>query len=518
MFSAPPGEDDSGGDTMWKLLQAAVRSRRRAFSTATRRSGRVPLVLLALGLAAPAAALDDAEITTAIETLYGLDRVVEAERIEVETVDGQVRLDGATRNLLAKAQAERIAGQVRGVRGVANRIEVRSPAPKRDRQVRADVAMALAENPAIEVYDIDVSVADGRVTLIGKVGSLAEKALAERAAKRVSGVVAVVNDIDLDLTAERADAQVRADIRQRLRASTLVDDAMIEVIVWNGQVELHGVVGSLAEKHAAVRAARVHGARAIDATELSVDPELGRELLRGSKYTPQTDAEIGAAVRDALRLDPRVDGDAIEVGIAGGGRVTLRGRVSDLQSKRLAERLAEQTVGVEAVSNRIEVHIDFRPTDAAIAERIRARLERNPLTRRESIEVTVAAGEVALAGSVDSPATVAEALDEAAAVRGVIDVHNRLRPADGRGVRQPRMAVADRPTPVRRGDDEVEIAIRRHLRWSPFIDAGEVAVTVAEGVATLDGAVANRRERQAAEDSAWRGGAVAVRNRLELAP
>ena len=64
-----------------------------------------------------------------------------------------------------------------------------------DREVKRDVEEELRWDPAIEATDIAVAVKDGVVTLTGFVRSYNEKLEAEVAAKRVTGVHAVANDI-----------------------------------------------------------------------------------------------------------------------------------------------------------------------------------------------------------------------------------------------------------------------------------------------------------------------------------
>ncbi|MEW6490454.1 MAG: BON domain-containing protein [Thermodesulfobacteriota bacterium] len=59
-------------------------------------------------------------------------------------------------------------------------------------------------------------------------------------------------------------------------------------------------------------------------------------------------------------------------------------------------------------------------------------------------------------------------------------------------------------------------AIEDQLYWSPFVDADAVQVSVEEGVATLTGRVGSLAEASAAVDNAHEGGAVRVKNRLEV--
>ncbi len=66
-------------------------------------------------------------------------------------------------------------------------------------------------------------------------------------------------------------------------------------------------------------------------------------------------------------------------------------------------------------------------------------------------------------------------------------------------------------------DAAIHLAVEEQLAWSPFVDADDVEVEVADGVVTLRGEVADRHQRQAAARNALEGGAVWVHNHLQIA-
>jgi hyperosmotically inducible periplasmic protein len=69
--------------------------------------------------------VDDAVITTRVKAALVGDPATKARNIEVETSRGVVQLSGAVGSEDAKAEAERVAGTVKGVRAVRNKIDVR---------------------------------------------------------------------------------------------------------------------------------------------------------------------------------------------------------------------------------------------------------------------------------------------------------------------------------------------------------------------------------------------------------
>jgi osmotically-inducible protein OsmY len=87
----------------------------------------------------------------------------------------------------------RAIGHMRGVRGVHNRIEVRGKVGSED--IASKIAQAMQRHAEREVRHIGIDVKDGTVTLTGKVGSYAERAVARGAAWSAPGVRAVVDDI-----------------------------------------------------------------------------------------------------------------------------------------------------------------------------------------------------------------------------------------------------------------------------------------------------------------------------------
>jgi BON domain len=70
---------------------------------------------------------------------------------------------------------------------------------KSDSEIKRDVEAELRWTPGLDATDIAVAVKDGVVTLTGFVRNYGHKLQAEKAAKRVAGVVGVANDIEIRL-------------------------------------------------------------------------------------------------------------------------------------------------------------------------------------------------------------------------------------------------------------------------------------------------------------------------------
>ena len=84
---------------------------------------------------------------------------------------------------------------------------------KTDQVIQQDVEEELRWDPGLDSTNITASVKDGVVTLAGFVKSLPDKYEAETAAKRVEGVRAVANDLEVRLPTsdERPDPDIARD-------------------------------------------------------------------------------------------------------------------------------------------------------------------------------------------------------------------------------------------------------------------------------------------------------------------
>jgi osmotically-inducible protein OsmY len=182
----------------------------------------------------------------------GWDPEVDAAGIGVTARDATVTLTGYIGSYTGKLAAERAVKQVRGVRAVANDIEVTPAAGRTDTDIADDVAHALRVNQRIP-SNVKASVHYGHVSLSGKVEWLYQKEAAEKAVRNIRGVRQVSNYIEVSPKAVARDIQKR--IAKALHQNAAVDARHISIDVAEHTATLSGTANSWSERELAERAA-----------------------------------------------------------------------------------------------------------------------------------------------------------------------------------------------------------------------------------------------------------------------
>src|SRR5258708_4666570 len=137
----------------------------------------------------------DEEIQKNVLSELKWDARVQPNEIGVVVKDGVVTLTGWVDSYTKRWAAEEAAHRVRGVKAVANEIEVRlrSASERTDADIAAAAARALEWDAFIPLDRLDVTVAKGWVTLKGEVEWQYQKQDAERVVRRLTGVKRVTN-------------------------------------------------------------------------------------------------------------------------------------------------------------------------------------------------------------------------------------------------------------------------------------------------------------------------------------
>ena len=202
------------------------------------------------------------------------DAKVRSNEIGVAVKDGVVTLTGWVESYAKKTAAERAAHRVRGVKAVANDIEVRLPssAERTDADIAAEASRALAWQALIPADRIEVSVSRGYVTLRGEVPWEFQRRAAERAVRRLAGVRGVINSIRVRPPVPPSPERLSRQIQDALVRNAETDAERISVEVKGDKAILRGTVRSWAEKDEAERVAWSAPGVAEVENQITVDP------------------------------------------------------------------------------------------------------------------------------------------------------------------------------------------------------------------------------------------------------
>jgi osmotically-inducible protein OsmY len=180
---------------------------------------------------------------------------VRPNEIGVAVKDGVVTLTGWVNSYMKKWAAEEAAHRVRGVKAVANDIEVRVPgdAQRTDAQIAAAAVRALEWDAMVPSEQIEITVTKGWVTLKGEVEWQFQRDEAERVVRNLMGVSAVTNLITVKPRLTPSGLKER--IEDALLRSAKTDAERITVEVQGSKVILKGTVRAWGEKEEAERVA-----------------------------------------------------------------------------------------------------------------------------------------------------------------------------------------------------------------------------------------------------------------------
>jgi len=296
--------------------------------------------------------------------------LVDGPSVDVDTFDGRVTLHGKVRSEAERAEADRLARNVSGVRDVRNLLQVvptnqRKAVAVADDRLKDRVSHKLKGDRALSNSSIAVkSVHAGVVLLNGRAHTLSDHLRALELASRVPGVQRVASEIespeefaDSDLwygdapprgSATRAirDAWLTSRIKLAFMTDPTIPASDISVDTENGRVTLFGIVPSLAARDAAARIARKTGDVLSVKNDLRIISDSERSRVKAE------DRELEATIRARLAASGFAPGVEVDVKA---GVARLSGKVGSWADRYAVLTVARNTDGIRAVRDDLTV-------------------------------------------------------------------------------------------------------------------------------------------------------------------
>jgi len=222
---------------------------------------------------------------------------------------------------------------------------------KNNEGLQKDVQDAIKWEPLLNAAEIGVTVKDGIVTLTGTVDSYIKKTEAEDAAKKVTGVKAVVENIEVKFGdwGPKTDDEVAKEVLNAFKWSWQVPNDKITIKVEKGWVTLQGELNWHYQK---------------DAAKSAIKSLLGvKGIINSITVKSDVDDEIEKhEIEAAIRRNWAINEDNVHVKVSG-NKVTLTGTVGSIYQKDEVQRIAWNAPGVWHVDNELQVEYDFSLVD-----------------------------------------------------------------------------------------------------------------------------------------------------------
>ena len=222
---------------------------------------------------------------------------------------------------------------------------------KNNSELQSDVQNAIKWEPLLNAAEIGVTAKDGVVSLTGVVDSYAKKLEAENAAKKVIGVTALVEKIEVKFPGSftKTNLEIANEVVAALKMNWSVPKDKVTVLVEDGWVTLEGELPWNYQREAAKTAVNfLAGVKGVS-NNIKIKAETQDVIEKKD-------------VEDAIGRSWSVDDTDINVSVSG-TTVTLSGTVDSWYQKEEAGRIAWKTPGIWHVNNELAVDYEYMYAD-----------------------------------------------------------------------------------------------------------------------------------------------------------
>jgi osmotically-inducible protein OsmY len=336
------------------------------------------------------------------------------------------------------------------------------------------VKEAISEDPYMDASGITVDVSDGIVILSGTVKNLATRKHASLEAKKIRGVMGVVDKLEVT-PSYRCDMDIAQDVRHRIVNSVAIESSNIKVACTSGTIELTGKVGSWSEREEAdLLASEVRGVKDV------------QNYLSLSWNKDRSDEAIKKDVAAALTRDVYLTDLPIDVSVKN-GTVTLTGSVGSNYEKTRAADDIQWINNVTGLDNKLQVEWWERegtraktpiPTDNDLRYAVTEALVHDSRLEPLDLIVRVFHGHATLEGSVANTYQKQIAGADASNIVGIVWITNHLS-----------------ARPVKRDDSEIRDDVTFEILTDDALSNQNIIVKVDNGVVILSGKVGTGYDR-----------------------
>jgi osmotically-inducible protein OsmY len=192
----------------------------------------------------------DEQLRTDVLNELQWNQRVKSRQIGVIVKDGAVTLTGMVETLADKRSAELAAKNVKGVRAVADDIEVKLPAQMRrtDEGIAEQAARLLTWYSSLRDMNVQAEVDNGHVVLTGDVDFLYQKEIAAERVAELEGVSGVSNRITVRPPKTADTREIKRQIVSALHRHANIEASRVDVSVVDGQVTVEGTVDTPRER------------------------------------------------------------------------------------------------------------------------------------------------------------------------------------------------------------------------------------------------------------------------------